>query len=984
MKVNIFGIITLLCVCFGGGSVLAQNSSPDLSISGGESSTKYGYYYKGELVTLNPSKRLVAIEEERQSFNAFVSNNNLTKDPLSDHEALTKHGLGLYRLPAPKDKTTNQLDPHVQIRSAAQTSNQIIQPVFEQGPALLIPSDEVIIGFKEDTTLDEAQIYLSPHMSSQGIVDLSAHRKNTYILKITDPVDGRVYQVCRFLTGLEAISFAEPNHIIIMLPEPEIDLPHDAYPKDKLIDPQSSITSQTNDISLSVQAASSPAKWKVLINENFDNKSLPTGWSTGRYLGYSVVSWSVTNYRSHSGTGSCYASGGWTEGVPPPGPYPNNVKSFLDTPALDLASYEEVYVQLWFYARYQNPTNLLYDFGSVIVFDTDSGMGILYRLAIAYTGDLTADPTTDKGWRRALFRVPPSLRLNGVKVRFLFESNSSIANEGLYIDQVRVLGTTDVDTASIGNDTYGSRQYELKNMGQIAGLGNDKNDMNIPAAWALLKTKGHNQPVSPDIKVAVIDSGVDLDHPDLNPDVGYDSDGSIGGDPRTGHGTAVAGNIGAIRNNSIGVIGTAPNAKILPIFFGSKKGVSNASLAAAINVAVTKGAQILNNSWGWVGAPSQTIENAINAALDAGKIILFCAGNGPDREPWKWDVWFPCNLTGSTDVICVGATSPTDEHKDTASSDGKFGWGSSYIGDGPDICAPGPWSYTTDITGAEGYNDGSQIDPGDPSSADYTHDFGGTSSSTPKVAGIVALMLTADPDLTPKEVKRILRETADDIEATGLDDKTGAGRVDAFDAVFYVLYRPRTVTESASHVTPRSAVLNGVVNPNGFNTTYYFEHGQDTTYGYRTSAINAGSGNDDISVDARVAIGDENALYHFRLVAENSAGISFGRDKTYGYDTDADSLPDEWERTNFGDLSQKSGGDYDRDGLTNIEEYNLDTDPTNSDTDSDGILDGRDAFPNDPNEWNDADGDGIGDNADPDADNDGMPDGRMNGKSDMA
>ena len=97
--------------------------------------------------------------------------------------------------------------------------------------------------------------------------------------------------------------------------------------------------------------------------------------------------------------------------------------------------------------------------------------------------------------------------------------------------------------------------------------------------------------------------------------------------------------------------------------------------------------------------------------------------------------------------------------------------------------APGPWSYTTDIQGASGYNNGAMIDPSDPLTADYTPSFGGTSSATPKVAGIVALMLSANPGLTPGEAKQILRETADDIDAPGVDDKTGYGRVNAYRAV---------------------------------------------------------------------------------------------------------------------------------------------------------------------------------------------------------
>ena len=100
------------------------------------------------------------------------------------------------------------------------------------------------------------------------------------------------------------------------------------------------------------------------------------------------------------------------------------------------------------------------------------------------------------------------------------------------------------------------------------------------------------------------------------------------------------------------------------------------------------------------------------------------------------------------------------------------------MGPGPDVLAPGPWSYTTDRQGSDGYNDGTALSP-----ADYDPTFGGTSSSTPKVAGIVALMLSANPNLTPAQVKSILRATADDVESPGVDDKTGAGRVNAYQAL---------------------------------------------------------------------------------------------------------------------------------------------------------------------------------------------------------
>jgi len=706
--------------------------------------------------------------------------------------------------------------------------------------------------------------------------------------------------------------------------------------------------------------------WTTLVDENFESASLPAGWSTGIFYGAKNATWSVTDHLSHSGSSSCYATGGGTQGISPPGPYPNNSISWLDTPIVDLASYEEVYIELWFYAKYQNPSynastgvTTLRDYGVVGIYNPSTLTTTFFDfLAIpGTTGDLTADVTTDNGWRRALFRVPLSLRLNGVMIEFVFFSNGSVVREGLYIDQIRVVSTTDVDTTPLGNDTYGARQYELKNAGQIAGLGNDNNDMEVPEAWDLAVSSGFD-PVSTDVSVAVIDWGIDLFHPDLNVDAGYDFDGSAGGEARDPHGTAVAGIIGAIHNNNAGVIGTTPNVKILSIFYG----YTYANVAAAIDLAVAKGARVLNNSWGWVGAPSADIQNAIYDALAAGRTVLFAAGNGPDRPPWTYDTIFPCNLTGASSVICVGATSPTDEHKAAANSDGRFFWGSSYIGDGPDVCAPGTWSYTTDITGSGGYNDGSGLI--DIIDANYTHDFSGTSSSTPKVAGIAALMLSIDPTLIPSEIKRILGATADDIDAAGEDDKTGAGRANALEAVSYVLNKPRATTGSAVAAGPTSMTftLDGTVNPNGAGTTYYFEYGPSPDYGFTTPPTVAGSGSADIPVNAQITITETTALYHYRLVATHSPVMAYGMDKTFGFDTDADSMPDAWEQLHFGDLTRDGTADEDDDGLIDLQEFVNSTDPNDEDSDSDDLNDGDEVNtygtnPNDP----DTDGDGLTD-----------------------
>jgi hypothetical protein len=249
-------------------------------------------------------------------------------------------------------------------------------------------------------------------------------------------------------------------------------------------------------------------------------------------------------------------------------------------------------------------------------------------------------------------------------------------------------------------------------------------------------------------------------------------------------------------------------------------------------------------------------------------------------------------------------------------------------------------------------------------------------------------MLSIDPTLVPSEFKRILRDTADDIDTSGEDDKTGAGRVNAFKAVSYVLNKPRATTGSAIPADPASMTftLSGTVNPNGSGTTYYFEYGPSTDYGLTTPQTDAGSGSEDVPVDEEITITETTALYHYRLVATHSPEMAYGMDKTFGFDTDADSMPDAWEQLHFGDLTRDGTADEDNDGLIDLQEFENGTDPNNEDTDSDGLTDGGEVntYGTDPNDQ-DSDGDGLTDgdevntyDTDPndqDTDGDGLTDG---------
>jgi len=153
MKRGAFVFALLLIIVFLGGELtIAQNDIPSMPAK----SVEYGYYYKDSLIILNPSKSLLAIEDTgaNGSLSAITRDQGLIRDPLSDRGSLKNKGLALYRMPAQaKRKITAQPNLTSTIQSFAQSTDRIIQPVFEQGPALLIPSDEVIVGFRNHFAL---------------------------------------------------------------------------------------------------------------------------------------------------------------------------------------------------------------------------------------------------------------------------------------------------------------------------------------------------------------------------------------------------------------------------------------------------------------------------------------------------------------------------------------------------------------------------------------------------------------------------------------------------------------------------------------------------------------------------------------------------------------------------------------------------------------------------------------------------------------
>ena len=324
---------------------------------------------------------------------------------------------------------------------------------------------------------------------------------------------------------------------------------------------------------------------------------------------------------------------------------------------------------------------------------------------------------------------------------------------------------------------YYTSQWGLKNTGQYNGVSGI--DINVTPAWDIATGTG--------IKVAVIDNGIDLTHPDLINNLlsGYDAtdatyggnDGGYGGSGcyADTHGTACAGIIAGVDNN-IGIKGVAFNSKIIPVriwyHYLVDKGtcyhymmVHDEWIADGIYKAWHDyGADILSNSWGSF-SPSHAINEAVMDALCHGRNSLGCVvvfGSGNSDEP---QVLYP-----SRDIpesLTVGAINPCGERKSPTSCDTETNWGSDY-GKDLNIMAPGVLIATTDVQGDEGYNSkiplhtksgGNKITSDFPD-GDYTVWFNGTSAACPHVAGVAALILSVNPTLTGQQVRDIIESTA--------------------------------------------------------------------------------------------------------------------------------------------------------------------------------------------------------------------------------
>lgn len=365
----------------------------------------------------------------------------------------------------------------------------------------------------------------------------------------------------------------------------------------------------------------------------------------------------------------------------------------------------------------------------------------------------------------------PSQNIVVIK-RAVFESQSSVVKTLSQNPVVDIVEPNYIYRISkTPNDPLFSQLWGLKNIGQKDSeqkLGVVGVDIGAEKAWDL--TTG-----SKDITVAVIDTGVDYNHPDLkdnlwtneaelNGQAGVDDDNNgivddvyganfvdenkPTGNPLDdhGHGTHCAGTIGGVGDDGKGIVGVAWNVKIIGVKFLSASGSGSLEGALkSIDYATKMGARIMSNSWGG-GGYSETLKQAIERANSAGALFVAAAGNESNDNdanpsyPASYEV---------PNVISVAAI----DNRGQIASFSNYGKKSVHVG------APGVNIYSSIINGA--YDS-----------------WSGTSMATPHVSGAAVLLASREPSLSSIEMKQRIIATSRPI--TGLRGKSSGGLIDAY------------------------------------------------------------------------------------------------------------------------------------------------------------------------------------------------------------
>jgi subtilisin family serine protease len=358
-----------------------------------------------------------------------------------------------------------------------------------------------------------------------------------------------------------------------------------------------------------------------------------------------------------------------------------------------------------------------------------------------------------KQWDKNTFILNVPVGIDSLDISNELYSNKELPLEYVQPNFLRVL-----EPFAFPNDTH----YVNKNQWYLNGA----NGIDAVNAWTI--TKG-----DPSIVIAIIDEGVDFNHPDLI-NKKHSSYVTVTGNSNTNpednhiHGTLCAGVAAAQGNNNLGVIGVAPGSKIMSVKVALRDNANpnnwiilDSDVASGISTAVNNGAHILNCSWG-MNFPSNPIRTELTKAKTNGrngKGCVICCSTGNNSATI---IAFPSSVT---EAMAIGASKRTDGKRASFSN-----WDSNVIN--VDLCAPGVEIWTTTFSGQ---------------SPNRVYDYkkeDGTSFSAPQVAGTAALVLSVNPNMTADDVCKKIRDTSVDIIPQNNEDKqTGKGRLNVFKAV---------------------------------------------------------------------------------------------------------------------------------------------------------------------------------------------------------
>ncbi len=384
--------------------------------------------------------------------------------------------------------------------------------------------------------------------------------------------------------------------------------------------------------------------------------------------------------------------------------------------------------------------------------------------------------------------ITPELVRNNVKT---FEKLSKQDTKNVLSDVYKITYTKNINLPVVLAKYKLDSNVEYAEPNYIYHTCNVPNDMLLDSQWALAQSNDYDidateawdiETGNSSITIAIVDTGVDYNHPDLASNIwnnpsevpgnGIDDDNNgyvddtIGWDfisndnnpiDYYGHGTHCAGIATGVGNNSIGMSGVCWNCKIMPlkILNNFGKGTSFGSVDAII-YAVDNGADVISMSWGGIFY-SRLLKDALNYAHDQGVVLVAGAGN------YNSDIRF--YPAAYENVIAVAATNKYDEKYSFSN------WG-SWV----DIAAPGE-----DILSLRA--DNTNMNPfGDYIVHEDYYVASGTSMACPHVAGVAGLLLSKNPGLSPDETKDVICESADRLPPT-VTKYIGSGRLNAYMAL---------------------------------------------------------------------------------------------------------------------------------------------------------------------------------------------------------